>query len=279
MNMGKKQMEYSVLMSVYQKELPENLQKSIKSMMEQTVKPSQIVLVKDGPLTEELDLVINELMAEKTDVFTIVEIEKNVGLAQALNIGIQYCRYFLVARMDSDDISLPKRCEIQLKEFELNPSLSIVGTNMDEFDTDIAHILCTRKVPECHEDICKCIHRRSPFNHPTVMYRKEDVLRCGNYQIKWKEDLDLFARMLNNGCLSKNVQQSLVLYRTNSDGIKRRKSWAYCGSFIKVSYVNYKRGYINIRDLIFIAVAQMAIFLMPKIIYRWLLLHVLREPK
>lgn len=272
-------MEYSVLMSVYQRELPENLQKSIRSMMDQTIKPSQIVLVKDGPLTEELDLVINELMAEKTDLFTIVEIEKNVGLAQALNIGIQYCRYSLVARMDSDDISLPKRCEIQLKEFELNPFLSIVGTNMDEFDTDIDHILCTRKVPESHEDICKCIHWRSPFNHTTVMYRKEDVLRCGNYQIKWKEDLDLFARMLNNGCLSKNVQQSLVLCRTNSDGIKRRKSWAYCGSFIKVSYVNYKRGYINIRDLIFITVAQIAIFLMPKKIYQWFLLHVLRETK
>lgn len=278
MNMKKKeQMKYSVLMSVYKNELPENLRNSIKSMLKQTVNASQIVIVKDGSLTIGLENVLKELISENKELFTIVEISENVGLAQALNIGIKHCRYPLIARMDSDDISLPERCERQLKEFELNPALSIVGTNIDEFDTDICQILCTRKVPEKHEDICRFIHRRSPFNHVTVMFKKEDVLRSGNYQVKWKEDLDLFYRMLNNGCIAKNIQESLVLVRTNDGGIKRRKSWAYCGSFIKVAYINYKRGYINLLDLSFITIAQTMIFIMPEKIYRWVLFHALRK--
>lgn len=275
--MGLIEKKYSVLMSVYRKEKPENLKSSVESMVKQTVRPSQIVVVKDGPLTDELENVLNEFVQSNPDVFNIIKLDSNVGLAQALNIGLQCCKYSLVARMDSDDISKPDRCEKQLLEFIANPNLSIVGTNIDEFDEDIHQILCTRKVPEQYEDIFQYIHRRSPFNHVTVMYKKEDVLRCGNYQIRWKEDLDLFFRMLNNGCRAKNIQESLVLVRVNQDGIRRRKSWDYCGSFIKVAYINYKRKYLKLFDFLFIAGTQIAIYIMPINLYQWLLFNVLRE--
>ena len=126
-------MNYSVLMSVYDKEKPEYLKQSIESMLNQTVKPEQFVVVEDGALNKSLSDIIDKYKADFNELFTIVKLQVNGGLGNALNQGLKACRNELVARMDSDDISLPRRCEKELKLFLDNPELSIVGTNIDEF--------------------------------------------------------------------------------------------------------------------------------------------------
>ena len=128
---------YSILMSVYYKEKPEYLSESIQSMLHQTVPPDDYVLVCDGPLTPGLDQVIDHFVHQEKGLFQVIRLEKNQGLGNALNAGMKYCKNDLVARMDSDDISLPERCELQLKKFEESPELDIVsGTVLDLFRAD-----------------------------------------------------------------------------------------------------------------------------------------------
>lgn len=115
---------YSVLMSVYSKENPTWLRLAIESMQTQTLPTSDFVLVCDGPLTPELDGVIAEKQRQMGETLTVVRLEKNVGLGNALNEGIKHCRNELVARMDSDDIAYPDRCEKQVAIFNKYPIVS-----------------------------------------------------------------------------------------------------------------------------------------------------------
>ena len=164
--------KYSVLMSLYKKEHPEYLCKALESMINQTVKPDEIVLVEDGPLTPELYAVVEDYKEH----LTIVVNEKNMGLGLALNEGLKACRNELVARMDTDDISKPDRCEKQLKRFEEKPELAIVGCHIDEFVGTPENIISQRRVPTTSGAIFNYAKRRSAFNHPAVMYRKSAVL-------------------------------------------------------------------------------------------------------
>jgi glycosyltransferase involved in cell wall biosynthesis len=257
--------KYSVLMSIYHKEKLDFFIKSVESMLRQSIKPDEIVIVKDGPLTPELDQAINKYENQDPRLFTIVPLEKNLGLGLALNEGLKKCRNDLVARMDTDDISLENRCELQLKEFEKNPMLSICGTMIDEFYDTPENIVTSRIVPLLHDDIVKFGRRRSPFNHVTVMFKKDDVLSCegGYHDVHRKEDIDLFVRMVNQGCLGININKSLVLVRSNKDNFERRKSWPNCKSYIKVIYNFWKKGYSSTTDLIVVVIGQMVMFLSP----------------
>ncbi|RFU62783.1 glycosyltransferase [Bacillus sp. V59.32b] len=257
-------MKYSVLMSVYYKEKPEFLKLSIDSMLNQTIKPDEIVIVKDGKLTEELEQVIDYYASVESSLFTIVPLEKNLGLGLALNEGLKKCKNELVARMDTDDISLKNRCELQIEEFLKNNNLSIVGTFTDEFYDEPDNIITSRTVPTSHEDILKFSRRRSPFNHPTVMYKKSHVLGCGGYRdVNRKEDIDLFIRMLNKGCKAMNIDKALLLFRSNEDNFKRRKNWGNCKSYIAVIYDFWKKGYSSTTDLVVVIIGQLIMFVSP----------------
>lgn len=260
---------YSVLMSIYSKEKPQFFIESIESMLGQTIKPNEIVIVKDGPLSYELENIINSYTLKEPDLFTIVSLKKNMGLGLALNEGLKKCRNELVARMDTDDISLENRCELQLKEFTNNPELCIVGTWTNEFNEQPNNIITSRIVPKDHKDILKFSRRRSPFNHPTVMYKRSSVIECGGYKdVFRKEDIDLFIRMLHNGCLSMNIQKPLLLFRSNDDNYKRRKSWINCKSYISVIYKFWKQGYSSIFDLIYVSIGQLVMLISPVFILK-----------
>jgi hypothetical protein len=106
--------------------------------------------------------------------------------------------------------------------------------------------------------------RRSPFNHPTVMYKKSEVIRCGGYgKMRRKQDLDLFSRMINNGCYAENIDKSLLLFRSNIDNLKRRKSWSYCKSYIYVQYKIWKRGHCSFNDLVYVIIGQFFLLFAP----------------
>lgn len=260
--------KYSVLMSLYDKENPEYLGPSINSMLNQTVKPDEIVLVLDGPINDVLKSIVDDYVIKFPDIMKVVQLEDNIGLGLALNEGISQCRNNLIARMDTDDISYPSRIELQLIEFEKNPSLDIVGALTNEFYDSPDKVVSSRIVPEMHEEIVKFSKRRSPFNHPTVMYKKEAVVSAGGYRdILRNEDLDLFARMLSKGSKAKNIQHPLLYFRSNEDSYKRRKSWTNCKNYMSVIYNFWKNDYSSFADLAYVVVTQMGMFLSPT----WLL--------
>lgn len=269
---------YSVLMSVYYQEKPDYLDQSINSMVRQTLPPDEFIIVKDGKLTNKLEEIISQFSANNPELFKIIQIEVNVGLGRALDEGLKQCKNELVARMDSDDISLLNRCEKQVSMFKKNPELSIVGTIIDEFYDDPSNIVATRVVPTNHMDILKFVKRRSPFNHPTVMFRKSEVIRCGGYgNLRRKQDLDLFSRMLNNGCIGANINESLLLFRSNEDNFKRRKSWDNCKSYIEVEYAIWRRGHCSIFDFTVVTIGQFVMLLAPMWVLKKLSNKYLRE--
>lgn len=269
---------YSVLMSMYSKEHPDHVIQSIDSMLNQTVLADEFVIIKDGKLTSELDSIIEKYVLENPGLFNVISLKENIGLGKALDIGLKQCSNELVARMDADDISLPTRCEKQLKEFEKDSDLVIVGTMIDEFYDDPNNIVSSRIVPTDNSDIIKFMKRRSPFNHPTVMYKKTEVIRCGGYgKMRRKQDLDLFSRMINSGCKASNINESLLLFRSNEDNFKRRKSWSYCKSYIEVQYQILKRRHCSFLDLIYVILAQLLMFLLPMYMLKLLSNRFLRK--
>lgn len=215
--------DVSILMSVYIKERPEYLRASLQSAIKQTVRVKEIVLVLDGPITDQLQSVINECQKEYSDLIKLVPLKENVGLGKALAIGVEKCKYDLVARMDTDDIMIPTRIEKQIAEFSSDPDLTIVGSNIDEFYDSPESIVGRRVVPETNEEICNFSKKRNPFNHMTVMFKKAAVLDVGNYQpMMGFEDYYLWVRLLKAGYKGKNIQESLVFARTGKDMYARR---------------------------------------------------------
>ena len=222
--------KYSVLMSVYHKENPEYLRVAMNSIWEQTVKTDDFVLVCDGPLTPELDAVIAEMQEEHPEL-TVVRLAKNGGLGNALNEGMKHCKNDLVARMDSDDISRPDRCERQLAVFRDYPEVSIVSGVVEEFTQSTEKIDSRRVLPETHKEILDFARKRNPFNHPCVMYRKAAVEAAGGYKDFYLlEDYYLWIRMLQNDAIGYNIQEPLLWMRAGSDMYKRRSGLRYARS-------------------------------------------------
>ncbi len=255
---------YSVLMSVYIKEKPEYLKRSIESILNQTICTNDFVIVKDGPITAVLDKVLEEY-ASKYDFIHICGYEKNRGLGFALNYGLKRCINELVARMDSDDISLPERCEKEVNLFNENQKLEIVGTNIYEFSDDENNITGLKKMPASQEDINKYARRRNPFNHPTVMYKRSSVLKYGVYQEGQRgEDIALFTKMVFEGCVCANIDEPLLKYRAAADQFDRRTSKTDSDAVIRVIKNNYKIGYIGLADYLYVAAVQIAGRFFPK---------------
>jgi glycosyltransferase involved in cell wall biosynthesis len=269
--------KYSVLMSLYIKEKPEYLKMSINSMLSQTIIPDEIVVVKDGPLTDELESVLSEYREKYPKIFNIILSEKNIGLGLALNLGLSKCENELIARMDTDDISKRQRCEKQLKEFEKDNSLDIVGSYVDEFFDEPDKVLSTRKVPTTQTEIYNFAKRRSAFNHPAVMYRKECVQTNNGYKdLRRNQDVDLFGRMLFSGCKAKNISEPLLLFRSNDNLARRRKSWENSYSYILTIKRFWKMGYASFFDYLFVAIAQTGMYLLPIRVQHWIYIKFLR---
>ena len=265
---------YSVLMSLYKKEHPDYLRQALDSMINQTVKPDEIVLVEDGPLTDELYQVVEEYKP----YLHIVKNKKNLGLGLALNKGLHKCKNELIARMDTDDISKPNRCEKQLKRFDSDQRLAIVGSHIDEFVGDTNNIISQRIVPTEFADIYEFAKRRSAFNHPTVMYRKSAIISMGGYaDLKRNQDVDLFGRMLYSGYKAENIDESLLWFRSSDELAIRRKSWINTKSYIATIKGFWKQGYSTFTDFLAVLVAQMGMFLMPTRIQKYLYKKYLRK--
>lgn len=246
-------MTFSVLLSLYKKEHPSHLKQSLNSLFSQTLLPNEVILVKDGPLTAELDAVVSDYVA-RYSILKVVSLPQNQGLGKALNEGLKHCSYDLVARMDTDDIAKPERFERQMKVFEEHPELDLVGAWIDEFEGTPQHVLSVRRVPETSAQILAYCKSRCPVNHPVVMFRKSAVQVAGGYQhFPLFEDYYLWVRMLKNGAKFYNIQESLLFFRTSPDMFKRRGGLKYAMDELrfqnmmrKIGMIDWKRFIMNV---------------------------------
>lgn len=264
---------YSVLMSVYYKENPEHLRRAIESMMNQTVPTDDFVLVCDGPLTPELDVVISEFVEKTPDIFHVIHLPQNQGLGNALNIGLQNCRNELVARMDSDDISLPNRCEVQLNMFKKNPLLALASGTIAEFDDIPEQFVSVRKLPLKDQDIRKFAKHRNPMNHMAVMFRKLAVIDAGNYRdMPLAEDYYLWVRMLCKGYQAQNTDNLLVYARIGNGMYSRRGGLTYAKKIYNLQKKLLEVGFISLWDFVQNCTVRIGASIMPtyvrKLIYQ-----------
>lgn len=253
-------MKYSVLMSVYKKEKPLYLKQAIESMIKQTVPPDDFVLVCDGELTKELEAVIDLF----SSILTVVRIPKNCGLGNALNIGLQHCKNELVARMDSDDISVPERCEKQLAVFAENAEIDITSGTVQEFYSNPGECVGYRKVPSNQQDIIKYSRKRCPFNHPCVMFKKSAIVAAGEYNGNFRmEDYYLWVRLLQRGCIGKNIDDVLLYMRTTQDMYRRRGGKTYTKDLLRFHWWLYRSGWSSLFDFFTGAVPHAVVCVVP----------------
>ena len=256
---------YSVLMSVYYKEKPEYLKQAIESIQTQTFPTDDFVLVCDGPLNDGLDAIIAEKQQEMGDTLNVVRLAKNGGLGNALNVGIKYCKNELIARMDSDDISCPERCEKQLKLFQANPGISLCSGTIEEFATDENAPIGVRNLPESEIQILKFSKKRNPFNHVAVMFKKSEVIAAGGYSEDYHlfEDYYLWIRMLKNGCKAVNLPDVLVKVRCEEDMYARRGGVSYAKDMLRFHWWIHKIGWTSIVDFCTGALPHACVCVMP----------------
>ena len=239
--------QFSVAISVYKSDDPKFFDRALFSITEmQTIKPDEIVLVIDGPVCEELNRVI-EKYERLYSIFHIIRLEKNGGLGNALKIAVENSKYDLIARMDSDDVSLPTRFEQQLRYFEEHPEVDIVGGDITEFIGDESNIVGKRVVPKSNEEIREYMRRRCAFNHMSVMYKRNAVQGAGGYQ-DWfcNEDYYLWIRMWLNHAVFANTGSILVNVRVGKEMYQRRGGWKYFKSEAKLQNFMLKKGVISL---------------------------------
>ena len=240
--------KFSVCMSVYKNDRPEYVDIAIQSIfIKQTVKPNEIVLVVDGPISMELESLIDNYSTKYSEIFTIIKLEKNQGLGNALRVAVVKAKYDWVARMDSDDIAAPDRFEKQKSFLQANLDVDIVGGQITEFIDVESNIVGLRNVPLLSADINVYIKARCPFNHMTVMFRKDKILAVGNY-IDWhyNEDYFLWIRMFLAGCQFANLPETLVNVRVGKEMYQRRGGWKYFLSEAKLQKYMFDNDIIGV---------------------------------
>ena len=221
--------DFTVITSVYRNDKPEFVRTALDSMLiEQTINPTEVLLVRDGPVPSELENVLEEYEATYSKTIRIMRLKENGGLGNALRLGVENAKYDIIARMDSDDICMPNRFELQLGYIEKHPECDIVGGQMTEFIGNPTNIVGKRVVPERNNDIYEYMKSRCALNHVTVMFRKEAVLKVGNYQDWfWNEDYFLWVRMMMAKCVFANLPDVLVNVRSGEDQYARRGGMRY----------------------------------------------------
>jgi len=259
--------KFSVLISVYYKENPQYFDQALESVMNQTVVPDQVVLVKDGPLGLKLEEVIERWTSRYPEKFKVVPLEDNMGLATALRIGLEHCDYDYVARMDSDDICLADRFEKQLLFLKKNPHVDLVGSYIAEFVDDSKKPRFVRQVPVEDNDVKRMMKSRSPVNHVTAFFKKNAIIDSGSYRDgEPVEDYDLWVRMMLNAKVIMNLPEVLVLVRVGDGMYKRRGNKRYINSWFRIQKSMYSAGFVSLWGLMWNAVCiSVFIYLPPSV--------------
>ena len=241
---------YSVLLSVGATEKPEWLTVALDSMLNQTVKPAEIVLVQDGPLADDLQATVDRFKNEHPTLFKILHMPDQVGLGLALKQGVLACSNGFIACMDADCYSMPTRIEEEFDAMFEN-KVDMVGTNINEFVESTDNVVTHRMFPETPERIYKYAKKRTPMSHASVLLKKRMVLVCGNYENCYMaEDFALFINLLNMCAKGYNVQKPLVYKRLTEEFYRQHSGWDYFNAMIKFNQKFYENGWFTYHDYV-----------------------------
>jgi glycosyltransferase involved in cell wall biosynthesis len=234
-----------VLLPVYAGDNAANFRRALASVTtDQLLRPRQLVIVRDGVVSESLERVITDAEALDWLEVSVLRLPASIGLAAALDHGLPLCRFDIVARMDADDISVPERFALQLPVMQAGTD--IVGSAIDEIGNDEHRVLATRRVPLTHREIHAAAGYRSPFNHPSVVYRAGLVRAAGGYgDLAHIEDYWLWVRLLHRGARAANLEQSLVRYRVSTGSYKRRGGLRMLRAELRLQKRMFAAGYIG----------------------------------
>lgn len=265
--------DFSVCTSVYKNDNPNYVAVALDSIINQTLCPKEIVLVVDGPVSNELNTLLSKYESDYPELFHVIRLKENKGLGNALNVALLASKHEIIARMDSDDIAASDRFEKQLKCFEIDSDLSIVGGGISEFIDSPDNIVGYRMCPLTDKDLKKYMKKRCGFNHMTVMFRKSEVLRVGSYQDWfWNEDYYLWIRMMLASCKFANLPDVLVNVRVGEDMYRRRGGWKYFKSEAKLQFYMWKKNVIGFVRLIYnVSIRFVVQVAMPNRLRGWLL--------
>jgi glycosyltransferase involved in cell wall biosynthesis len=235
---------FSLLVPVYDGDRPDHIRRAMRSAVDdQTVRPDQVVIVRDGPVRDELARCLDELQRASPVPVTFVPLRTNRGLGPALDQGVAASWFDVIARMDADDVSMPHRFEVELP---LIAEADIVGAGLYEFVEDTNEIVGQRVPPTGPARIRRYARMHDPFNHPTVVYRREAVLAAGGYgDLPLMEDYALFARMLAGGARPVNVAEPLVFYRVGEEAFRRRGGARLLRSELRLQREFLRRGFTS----------------------------------
>lgn len=259
---------FSVLMSVYHKENPDYFRFSLNSIWSQTIRPSEIILIEDGPLTPELYYIIEEYNTH-WPIFKILKNTQNLGLGLSLAKGVVAASHEFIFRMDTDDMMNSMRFEKQLPF--LMEGYDVVSCWSASFSDTLDNILAVVRKPEKHEDIVRRAHWRTPISHPGSAFRRSSVLMAGNYRDnKLYEDYDLWVRMIQNGCRFYCVPEPLLYFRYSTATASRRGGWKYVKNEVR-NYIYFKKiGFYTFFDVIRNTLTVSVARLMPVTVRNWI---------
>lgn len=254
--------DFSLLMSVYGGDNPHQLNVALQSVSLSTTRPADVCIVIDGEIPASIKNVIASY--ENVLPLNIIQLERNMGLGQALSLALPHCRYEWVARFDSDDICVSNRFEKQIQFIKDNPDVDIFGSWISEFEYTPEKPHAIRKVPTEHADIIIYAKSRNPFNHMTIMYKKSVVLAAGGYQNNYLyEDYALWVRIISMGRKTANIPIPLVFARTGNGMEIRRGGFKYAYSELKAQLGFYELGFLNKHQLLRNLLIRLPIRLIP----------------
>jgi glycosyltransferase involved in cell wall biosynthesis len=261
---------FSVLLSIYFKEKPDYLLACFQSLANQTLKPYEVVLVEDGPISSNLKLIIEQYRGSLNIVS--VCLSNNVGLAKALNEGLKNCTYDLVARMDTDDIALPERFEKQYTFMQENDHIAVCGAQIFEMDETMNNVFNERRVPLEHRELVNFMKFRTPFSHPVVMFRKKAILAVGGYPYIFPEDYILWVKLFLAGYQFHNLPDVLLKMRTG-DSMLARRGKVFLFGILKTYWFMYKNNVTSFNELVKGCLVQSIVRLSPlfvrKLLYKY----------
>jgi len=247
--MGNNSLEVSFLGSAYIRTKRDELSRSIDSLILQDLKVFEIVLIIDGPVSEDVKEYILEI--EESKVARIIWLPQNVGLGRALNYGLSRCLARIVLRYDTDDISDPRRVRVTLEQLKRNARTDICGSSVIEFENvkNNNAIYRLKQMPVENYDILATLRYRNAINHPTVAFKKSQIKKVGGYETcDLFEDYYLWLKCAAKGLNFKNISKPTVLMRRNGT-IDRRSGIYYMLKELTFYRQATKSGYMNWRFL------------------------------
>lgn len=274
---------FSVSMCVYHGDNANHFDTAINSVIDQTLKPTELVLTVDGPIPDSLTQVIEkyeEKLEKSTVSFKVVYLKENMGHGEARRVCFNHCSYSYIAIMDADDISTNDRFEKEIGAFKANPELTIVGSHVSEFFSDNPTIITAkRRVKLSDKEIKEDLKKRCPMNQPTVMFKKKDVNEVGGY-IDWfcNEDYYLWIRLALANKVFMNIDDCLVKMRVDQKSYQRRGGIKYYKSEAKIQKLLYDNRLIGLpRYLINKSKRFIVQVLLPNVIRGWVFKTFARE--